>query len=78
MAVLYSLSSIRPIYLNCSAMYWVRYPTFFFNFAYFVNSNTWLMFDLTDNSFYPSAERDANRNDVKRSTIFHTFVLIFI
>ena len=30
---------------------------FFSTTAYFVNGNTYLMSDLTDNQFYPSAER---------------------
>ena len=38
-------------------IYKVLHLTFFSTSAYFVNGNTQLMSDLTDNQFYPSAER---------------------
>ena len=47
------ICSKETVFIN----YWVRHLTIFFSTtAYFGNSNTQLMSDLTDNQFYTSAE----------------------
>ena len=57
--MLFSLSLFyKPNYSqNNQFLYWVRHLTFFFwsTSAYFVNDNTQLMSDLTDNQFYALA-----------------------
>ena len=53
-------SSIQVLHIYLY-IYWVRHLTFFLSTQrYFVNGNTQLISDLTDNQFYPSAKRIQN------------------